>query len=455
MKNKIILTALTVLSICSCAQLGKYKAVETVSDNLYGDVVKDGGISVAEMSWREFFSDGDLKNLIDTALVRNKDLAMSYEHICQAEAQLRGAKLSFIPTLGVNPGITTSYAGDNLAGKTYSYNVAASSTWQLDVFRLINNLKASKVSKSQMEDYYQAVQTSLVAAVANTYYAILMLDAQISTANAICLAWDKSVETVKHLKDAGLADQVAVSQYEANRDNFKISIVDLTEKLNQAENSMCLLLGRESGTQIKRGKLADQKLPSGMSLGVPANILTLRPDVRAAQRDMELAFHSTKGALLNFFPTLSLNGSIGLVNPVTGELSPMSLLANVGAGLVAPILSAGQNSAAYRAAQSRQREARLAFDKALLTAGNEVNDAYFAYNSYTEKSGYYETRVASLDKARKDTEYLMKNSLDKTYLDVLFAYSSYFDSVLSLIANRAGKMQASVDLYAALGGGSF
>jgi len=162
----------------------------------------------------------------------------------------------------------------------------------------------------------------------------------------------------------------------------------------------------------------------------------------------------TRGALLNFFPTLSINGSIGLVNPATGAISPMTQLAAVGAGIVAPILSAGKNKAALAAAQSNQREVKLNFENTLLNAGVEVNDAYNNYYTFDRLVENYNSLVSSLEQACKDTEYLMRNSLDKTYLDVLFAYSNYFEAELGAIANQAQKMQALVSMYTALGGGA-
>jgi len=142
------------------------------------------------------------------------------------------------------------------------------------------------------------------------------------------------------------------------------------------------------------------------------------------------------------------------MNPLDGSLSPMTLLANVGAGLVAPIFNAGKNRSALLAAQSAQRETGLTFQNALLEAGQEVNDAYIDYNSSEEMMKYYVSRAISLDKARQDTEYLMRNSLDKTYLDVLYAYTNFFDAKLMVIANQAKKMQAVVSIYSALGGGA-
>jgi len=454
MKNNLLILCLCVLAAASCSTLGKYKPQTEVSDKAWGSEVELSADSstIAKLVWKEVFTDPCLQELIDTALVRNLDLRAAMETVRQAEIQLTGAKLAYIPTLNVTPTFDMALSGDGLKTKTYDYSIPATSTWQLSIFRLINNQKSAIANVARSEDYYAAARTKLIASVANTYYTILMLDAQLKTSKGILVAWEKSVETVKEMKKAGLADQVAVNQYVANYEDIRISIASLENQLNQAENALCLMLAVEPDYVIKRTDINSQKLPDKISAGVPVQMLTLRPDVRAAQRDMEMAHYATRGALLNFFPTLTINGAIGLVNPASGALSPMSLLADVGAGLTVPILNAGANRVAYRTAQSRQREARLMFDKTLLEAGSEVNDAFVQLRANQRMAASYKIRVAALDKARQDTEYLMTNSLDKTYLDVLYAYSSFFTAKLSLISNQAQELQALVSIYTSLGG---
>ena len=443
-------------ALCSCAALGKYKHETEVSQTLYGDAeLSDTSANIANFRWQDVFTDEILRDYIDTAIAHNHDYRAAQEHILQAQAQLLGAKLAYIPSIGLTPGFTANFSGtDGFGNVTYDYNVNASASWQLDIFSKTNNLRMAKATAAQAEDYRQAVLSSLIAAVANNYYTLLMLDAQREAAMVMIHNWEESVETIKVLKACGAADQVAVSQYEANADDIYIKFQMLEQQITVVENAMCVLLGKEVKHGLKRNSLMDQHFDIGVNVGIPVQMLTLRPDVRAAERNMEIAFYSTKGALLNFFPKLTLTGAIGMVNPATGALTPITMLGSVGAGLVAPILSSGKNKAAYRAAQSRQREARLDFDQTLLTAGKEVNDALSEFNTRVRMSQTYKTRVESLQKAYEDTEYLMRNSFDKTYLDVLYANTSYFTAKMSAIENHALMLQAGVNLYSALGGGA-
>lgn len=454
-RNSMVVIGLGAL-LCSCAALGKYQAETSVSPDLYGDAeLSDSTVNIANFRWQDVFTDPILQEYVDTAIANNRDYRAAIEHVNQAQAQLLGAKLAYLPSLGVSPNFTTAFSGpEGFTDKSYDYDVNAAASWQLDIFSKANNLQYAKATVAQMDDYRQAVLSSLIASVANNYYTLLMLDAQLEAAEVMLNNWKESVETIKVMKDCGEADQVAVSQYEANYDNINIKYLALKQQIIVAENTMSLLMGKEIRRGLKRNRLMDQKFDVDVKVGVPAQMLALRPDVRAAERDMELAFHSAKGALLNFFPKLTLNGSVGMVDPSTGALTPITLLATVGAGLVAPVFTSGKNISAYRAAQSRQREARLMFDQTLLEAGKEVNDALSAFNTRMEMSKVYLTRVESLQKAFEDTEYLLRNSFDKTYLDVLYANSNYFSARLEAIENLATMFQAGVNLYTALGGGT-
>ena len=443
--RSFIIVACGCIAVTACSTLSKYKPVEEVSPTLYGDVAgADTEQSIANFSWQEVFTDPLLQNFIHTALQNNLDLKIAQEHINQAQAQLLGAKLAYIPTLSVTPYDEAVFSGSKLGTAKNNFDISISSTWQLNIFSLINNQKSAQASVEQMKDYRQAVQSQVVASVANTYYSLLMLDAQLVTAQGMQDDWRESVEVVIALKEAGLADQVAVSQYEANLNSINITVTNLLVQIKAAENAMNLLLAREPGGAVPRGNLIDQQMPENIGAGVPALMLTLRPDVRAAQRDLELAHYARRGALLNFFPKLSIKGEGTILTP----------LVDVAASLAAPILTAGKNRAAYNAAKSKQEETKLAFTQTLLAAGKEVNDAFLEYENCLKLKDEYVGRAMSLDQARKDTEYLMRNSLDKTYLDVLYANTNFLDAQLNAIANRTKMLQSVVTLYAALGGGA-
>lgn len=454
--NTLLLACASLLLTLACAPLGKYTPDNNVREDLYGRGVNaTDTVTMATLSWKEVFVDPALQDLIQKALDNNLDLQMAYEHVQQANAALLGAKMAYIPNLSIAPSGSWTYMSNSEGSNSFwNYDIPASMSWEVDIFgRLANRKKLAEADVAQMEDYRQAVRVSLIASVANSYYTLLMLDEQLRTSLAMLDVWQKSVEAIHALKKEGFADEVAVSQYEATFSSLKSTTAQLAKSIALTENSVSLMCAEPCNT-IKRTTLSSQTLPEIMSVGVPIQMLTFRPDVRAAQRGVESAFYTTKDAWLNFFPTLSLNGTADLTNILSGAIAPITFLGDLGAGLVAPIFSAGKNKSKLRLAESQQREARLVFDQALLNAGMEVNNALVSGKACIAMSIFYDSQVASLIKARDDTELLMNNSQEKTYLDVLAAHNALIEAQFNRIANRAEGLQAIVSLYAALGGGS-
>lgn len=450
--KKSSLALLVALVLAGCAPLGKYKPVTEVPSDLYGTGVDTTEQSLGRIGWKDFFQDPDLQALISEALDANLDMKIALEYITRAEAALSGAKLSYVPYFAIAPeGYGAFSKGNNPA---WVYNIAANASWEVDIFgRNANRIRSAKASLELARDQAQATRVSLISGVANLYYTLLMLDSELRTSLEMEQVWKKSVETILEIKREGFADEVAVNQYQATYAGIKATSSDLRNSIRQTENAMAILLGRPSMT-VRRGTLETQPIVLKVSAGVPVDMLTYRPDVRAAQRNVEVAFYTTKDAWLNFFPTLSIGGSASLTNYVNGSIVPMSFLANLSAGLVAPIFNRGINRTNLKIAESRQREARILFDKTLYEAGIEVNDAMSDYLSCTEKALFYLTQVKCLLQAREDTELLMNNSNDKTYIDVLMAHNALIDAEFALISNRAQRLRSVVNLYAALGGGA-
>jgi len=454
MKMKTTIKAMSVVALLftACAPLGKYVADNNVPDDLYGQGVQTNGeTNIASLKWQEMFTDSELQGLITKALDNNKDLMIAFEHVNQAQASLLGAKMAYVPNLSIAPqgGFSTS-PSTNL----WSYDLRANFSWEIDIFgRLANRKKSAEAVLEMTEDERQAVRVGLISNVARTYYNLLMLDDKYSITSEMLNTWKESVNAIHLLMREGFADEVAVSQYEATYANLQATAATLENEIRLNENTLSLLLG-ETCTSHSRSQLKDQTLPNEVSVGIPVQMLTFRPDVKAAQRNVEAAFYTTKDAWLNFYPTLSLTGGASLTNLVSGAIVPISFLGNLGAGLVAPVLNAGRNKANLKIAESKQNEARINFDKTLLNAGKEVNDAIVTLISLRESAQYYEQQVKSLTKARKDTELLMKNSQNKTYLDVLTAHNALIEASFNRSSNKANALQALVNLYTALGGGS-
>lgn len=451
MKKIIVLTTATAL-LSSCGIYTKYQPAETTPDNLYGEeVAVDDTTNFGNANWRELFTDPQLQALIEQGLQNNTDLRSAQLQIEEAEAALMSAKLAFLPSFALSPQGTISSFDGGKATKTYTLPVTAS--WELDIFgRLRNAKQQAKALYAQSKDYQQAVRTQLIAGIANVYYTLLMLDEQLAISQQTEEAWKETVASTRALMDAGLANEAATSQMEAAYYSVQTSILDLKEQINQVENSLALLLA-ETPRCYERGKLADQRLPEDVAVGVPMQMLSNRPDVRAAERSLEQAFYMTNQARAAFYPSIVLSGSAGWTNSAGSMIvNPGKFLASAVGSLTQPLFNKGQIMAQYRIAKAQQEEASLSFQQALLNAGSEVNDALVACQTSKAKTALFEKQIQSLEKALESTSLLMEHGTT-TYLEVLTARQSLLSAQLSQTANRFTEIQSVINLYQALGGG--
>lgn len=451
MKKIIVLTTATAL-LSSCGIYTKYQPAETTPDNLYGEeVAVDDTTNFGNVNWRELFTDPQLQALIEQGLQNNTDLRSAQLQIEEAEAALMSAKLAFLPSFALSPQGTISSFDGGKATKTYTLPVTAS--WELDIFgRLRNAKQQAKALYAQSKDYQQAVRTQLIAGIANVYYTLLMLDEQFAISQQTEEAWKETVASTRALMDAGLANEAATSQMEAAYYSVQTSILDLKEQINQVENSLALLLA-ETPRRYERGKLADQRLPEDVAVGVPMQMLSNRPDVRAAERSLEQAFYATNQARAAFYPSIVLSGSAGWTNSAGSMIvNPGKFLASAVGSLTQPLFNKGQIMAQYRIAKAQQEEASLSFQQALLNAGSEVNDALVACQTSKAKTLLFEKQIQSLEKALESTSLLMEHGTT-TYLEVLTARQSLLSAQLSQTANRFTEIQSVINLYQALGGG--
>ena len=443
------------LTCSSCGIYTNYHQQETLPDNLFGEEVSidTATVSLGEMSWRNLFTDTQLQALIEKGLQNNTDLQSARLRVEQAEAAMLSAKLAFLPSFALAPQGTISSFDKHEAVETYQLPVAAS--WQLDFFGGMRNAKKqAKAVLEQSRDYEQAVQTQLIAGIANAYYTLQMLDAQLDISKDTEHSWGESVKSTRALMNAGMANEAAVSQMEAAYLGVKTSVLDLKEQINQVENSLSLLLA-EPAHGISRTSWAEASFacPEQLSVGLPVQMLANRPDVRAAERSLEAAFYQTNVARSAFYPSVTLSGSAGWTNSAgVGIVNPGKFLASAVGSLTQPLFAQGRIAGQYKIAKAQQEQALLAFQQALLNAGAEVNEALVACETTHEKAALYDKQVLALEKAHKRTSLLMKHG-STTYLEVLTAQQSLLNAQLKQTANRFMEIQSVINLYQALGGG--
>lgn len=427
---------------------GLYRDTVSVADTLVSDTVNFGNLP-----WREVFTDPQLQALIEQGLTHNTDLLTAVLKVKEAQASLMSARLAYAPSLGLSPQGTISSFDKHAATKTYS--LPATASWEIDLFgKLLNAKRGAQVTLLQTKAYRQAVQTQIISGIANTYYTLLMLDRQLDITEQTADIMKRNVETMQAMKDAAMFNTTSagVEQSKAAYAQVLASIPAIQKSIREAENAMSMLLAQAPQT-IKRGVLEEQQLPEDFSVGVPLQLLSNRPDVKAAEMALAGTYYNANSARAAFYPQITISGSAGWTNSAgSAIINPGKLLASVLGSLTQPLFYRGANIARLKIAKAQQEEAKLAFQQSLLNAGSEVSNALYQYQSASEKTTSRKLQVESSEKASEYTKELFKLGTS-TYLEVLSAEQSLLSARLSQVNDTFDRMQAVVSLYQALGGG--
>ncbi len=447
--KKILIICLAVATT-GCGIYKPYTRPDISTAGMYGDAETADETTLGDLRWQEVFTDPQLQALIGRALENNTDLQSAQWRVKEAEATLKSARLAYLPSFNFAPqGAISSF--DN-ANTTKTYNIPVTASWQIDIFNALTNSKRkARALYAQSKEYQQAVKTQLISGTANLYYTLLMLDSQYDVTKQTAAKWQQSVETMRAMKEAGMTNEAAVAQYEGNYYSIRTSLYDIEDQIRQVENSLCSLLG-ETPHALQRGELDAQQMPATLSVGVPLQMLTNRPDIRAAEYSLMQAYYATAEARSALYPSITLSGTAGWTNNAGVIVNPGKLLLNAAGSLVQPIFNAGANRARVKIMKAQQEESKLAFRQALLNAGAEVNNALTQTQSARAKNELRKNQIAAMERAVESTELLMQHG-STTYLEVLTAQQSLLSAQLSQISDRFNEIQGIVNLYQALGGG--
>ncbi|MDM8145860.1 TolC family protein [Bacteroides eggerthii] len=452
--KKIVFTLATTALLSSCGIYSSYeRPADIKTDGLYGATVTESADSagLAALPWRSLFTDPTLQSLIEKGLQNNTDMRTAALGIEQAEASLKAAKLSFFPSFALAPQGGFNSVDWAKASKTYTIPLSAS--WQVDIFGSLRNAKKrAQVQLESSKAYKQAVQTQLIATIANYYYTLAMLDEQLNVSKATADIWKENIKTYKALMNVGQTTSAAVAQAEGNYYNVCAQIVDLEQQITEVENSFSTLLG-ETVSSIQRQSINDWQAPQSITVGIPSYALANRPDVKNAELALASAFYSTNAARSAFYPALNLTGTLGWTNDLGVIVNPGKWIWQAVGSLTQPIFQNGKLRANLKISKAQQEEAQLAFQQTLLNAGAEVNTAMAKIQNNTEKEELNDKRIASMEQAVKSTQLLMQNS-STNYLEVLTAQQSLLSAQLSKISTQFAKIQGTIELYQALGGGA-
>ena len=451
--KRLIFIILTLSIVGSCRIYSSYSRPEIeVSDSLFRMPVSEDTSTVASLSWKELFTDPYLQELIDSGLVRNTDLQIARLKIQEAEAVLLSSRMSFVPTLSLNPEASIR-SFENAVSKSYSVPVSAS--WEIDIFgKLRNANEQAKASLLGSRAYCQAVQTQLIATIADSYYTLLMLDEQLELSEQTSDNWESYVKSLNALMENGSVTMSEIAQARASKIQVDASVLSIRQQIRSVENALSVVLGREPSA-IERGSLNEAEFPESLSVGIPLQLLRNRPDIMEAEYALQRAFYVTNAAYSAFYPTITLSGLLGWTNSGGGSIvNPGNWLMNAVGSLVQPILNKGNNISQLKISKAQQEEAKLTFQQSILDAGAEVNDALIQWQTAREKIKLDRMQIDELALALKSTELSMEFD-DVNYLEVLLARQSLLQAQLAEVEDRYGEISGVISLYHALGGGRY
>ena len=471
MRKNIVPVIAATLLLTGCGLYDKYQPKAEAPADAFGsttlsDSSAQGGESLAQMSWREFFTDPLLQQLIEQVLASNTDLASARIAVEKSEASLRAAKMAYLPSLYFSPQGTLSSFDKSAFSKTY--NLPLQLSMDVDVFGSITNKKrAAKAVLLQAQLGEEAVRSNLVSATAQLYYMLQLLDEQMRILTQTDSLWNTSLETQKSLYENGKAYSTAVNQMESSYLNVKTQIVDVRRSIRSTENNLCQLLAIPP-QHIERSAWGYSALPHHpesetgqrmfdtqfLKTGLPALMLEKRPDIRMANAAMEEAFYNTQAARAAFFPSITLSGTAGWTNSAGSMIvNPGKLLLNFVGQLTQPIFARGKLTVNKKIAQLTEQDLQKKYVQTVIEAGNQVNEAIADCAAAREKHAYYHRQVAVLHNAYTGTHELMDNG-KASYLEVLTAQENLLSSQLNEASNMYKGAQAVIALYIALGGGT-
>lgn len=444
--NRLLMKQLLILLISAIALSGcivkpfKSPSAEQIKlDSLYR-YATDTTHNVAQMHWREIFTNKGLQDLVDTVLANNFDFQISLLRIEQGYSKLRAARAAIAPSIGATAGYGMGAGG----------SIGLGFNWEIDMWgKLYAGKESAKADFWQTEQATLAVRQTLIATTAISYYQLIALEAKRKVILETIENRTVYLATTRLLKEAGKVNEVAVQQAISQLAEVNAALPQTEMSIAMTENAIALLAGRGS---IKITQQIDFNFAYSditIATGYPAQLLSFRPDVRAAEMNYRSKHYLHMAARAALYPSLTLSADASLI----GAFSAQSVILNTLAGLTAPIFQGRKLRANKEVAAAEAKIAEIQFRNSVFTAFREVNDAMITVRSNDARTTSQAVQLAALKKAYQYSEELFINGY-ATYLDVLVAQTGVYNAQMGLIDTYLSSLTARINLYRALGGGA-
>ncbi|MCT4643677.1 MAG: TolC family protein [Carboxylicivirga sp.] len=385
--------------------------------------------SITLLSWQQYFKDPVLIDHIKTALDNNRDYAMATNQLLRANALVKQSKAALLPGISVNANAQNTLEGE----QSDNYLLNGSISWEADLWgKIRSNKRASVAAYMSSQTNVEAYQALIVTQVAGIYIQLMALDEQYALTKQTLALRENHVKTMRALKGAGMTNEAGVQQSIAQQLATESLLYSLENSILLSENAMSLLLGLNPD-KIQRSALSSFEIEEVGAVGVPADLLINRPDVKAAELNLIQAFELTNVAKAQFYPsvTLSANGGYNALK-LSEWVKPDAAFFNVAASLVQPVLNKRQIRTNYEISQLNQQDALLQYEQSLINAGKEVSDALFNIRLNNRQLSVKEKQLNAQKSALKASNHLLENGM-VNYLEVLLAQEGVLNSQLAII----------------------
>lgn len=459
--------AILITTIISCKVS---KDIETPKDafpeNFRNASVSKDTTSIADLEWKNFFTEKDIIQLIDSAVTRNNDLQIATKNIEIAQYKFTQSKWGNVPQVNLNVSASTSNPSDNsFTGKNLGqalgqnhiddYSAGATLSWEADIWgKIKNQKKGAFAGYLQSEEVKKALQTTIVANVSKGYYNLLMLDAQLEIAKQNYKLNDSTTNIIKLKYDAGQVTSLAIQQSEAQKLVSAQLIPQLEQNIAIQENALSVLTGSFPNSKTRTTRLSVIEVKNNNAIGIPSSLVSRRPDVKSAELALKIANANVGITKADLYPALKITAQGGVNSFETSNWFniPASLFGTVAGGLTQPLLNNKKVRTQYNIAVAEREKAVLSFRQSVLVAVSEVSDALVKVEKLQQQESFLKERVKTLQQAIKNANLLFKNGMAE-YLEVLSAQANLLQSELELANIKREQLTANTELYRALGGG--
>ncbi|WP_440133788.1 TolC family protein [Chitinophaga sancti] len=421
--------------------------------------------NIAVIPVQAFIKDHTLQQLVDSALHRNFDIRVALQNIASASHSLKAARLGNLPDVNMSVTATRTWnsknslngsLADQLTKTSYldDYNAGLSLSWELMSWGKISRLKeAALADYLQTTEASRAVQTRVISEVAQGYYNLLMLDTQQEVAQRNIELTDSTLQMMQLQFNSGIITNLALEQTAAQLHAAQALVPQIMQQITIQENALKLLTEEMPGG-VLRTKLQSLEADTLPVAGIPAQLLQHRPDVHAAELALKAANARAGVAQSALYPALTITASFGAnsFKPDTWFDLPGSLYKTIGAGITQPIFQRGKLKAEWEIAKVAVETNTIEFQRSVVTAVQEVSNALAKVEQLKAQYAYTSQRVARLQEAKRSAYLLFRNGM-ANYLEVITAQSNALQSELDLAAVKRDQLNATVELYKALGGG--